>query len=86
MKTVTPTPEQIKQDWYLVDASDQILGRLATRTPLPAPDHLRTNLLSTAPPLPHKKSPEILAGLGALSCSLRFVELTDLLRPRDPAG
>jgi len=31
MKTVTPTPEQIKRDWYLVDASEQILGRLATR-------------------------------------------------------
>ncbi|OQX70978.1 MAG: 50S ribosomal protein L13 [Candidatus Cloacimonas sp. 4484_275] len=31
MKTVTPKPEQIKQDWYVVDASDQILGRLATR-------------------------------------------------------
>jgi large subunit ribosomal protein L13 len=31
MKTVTPKPDQIKQDWYIVDASDQILGRLATK-------------------------------------------------------
>ena len=31
MKTATPKAEQIKQDWYLIDASDQILGRLATK-------------------------------------------------------
>ncbi len=32
MKTATPKAEDIKQDWYLIDASDQILGRLATKT------------------------------------------------------
>lgn len=32
MRTATPKAEQIKQDWYLIDASDQILGRLATKT------------------------------------------------------
>lgn len=31
MKTATPKAEQIKQDWYLIDASNQILGRLATK-------------------------------------------------------
>ena len=31
MKTATPKAEQIKQDWYLIDASDQVLGRLATK-------------------------------------------------------
>ncbi|MCD4797030.1 MAG: 50S ribosomal protein L13 [Candidatus Cloacimonetes bacterium] len=31
MKTVTPKADQIKQEWYLVDASDLVLGRLATR-------------------------------------------------------
>lgn len=31
MKTATPKAEQIKQDWYLIDASNQVLGRLATK-------------------------------------------------------
>ena len=31
MKTATPKAEQIKQDWYLIDASEQVLGRLATK-------------------------------------------------------
>ncbi len=31
MRTVTPKADQIKQDWYLVDASDMVLGRLATQ-------------------------------------------------------
>lgn len=31
MKTVTPKADQIKQEWYLVDACDLVLGRLATR-------------------------------------------------------
>jgi len=31
MKTSTPKAEQIKQDWYLIDASNQVLGRLATK-------------------------------------------------------
>lgn len=31
MKTMTPKSDQIKQDWYVVDAADQVLGRLATR-------------------------------------------------------
>ncbi len=30
MRTSTPNADQIKQDWYLVDAEDQVLGRLAT--------------------------------------------------------
>ena len=30
MKTFTPTPETIQRDWFLVDANDQILGRLAS--------------------------------------------------------
>ena len=30
-KTYTPTQEDIKQGWYLVDAKDKILGRLATK-------------------------------------------------------
>ncbi|TVM19761.1 50S ribosomal protein L13 [Oceanidesulfovibrio indonesiensis] len=31
MKTFTPTPKDINRDWYIVDAADQILGRLATQ-------------------------------------------------------
>lgn len=31
MKTDTPSPDQIHQEWYLFDATDQVLGRLATR-------------------------------------------------------
>ncbi|MBN1326702.1 MAG: 50S ribosomal protein L13 [Candidatus Cloacimonetes bacterium] len=31
MKTVAPKAGEIKQDWYLIDAEDQVLGRLATR-------------------------------------------------------
>lgn len=31
MKTFTPTPTDIKRNWHLVDASDQVLGRLATQ-------------------------------------------------------
>lgn len=31
MKTYTPKLEDIQRDWYVVDAEDQILGRLATR-------------------------------------------------------
>lgn len=31
MKTVTPKADQIRHDWYLVDAEDLILGRLATQ-------------------------------------------------------
>ena len=30
MKTYTAKPSDIKQDWYVVDASGKILGRLAT--------------------------------------------------------
>lgn len=30
MKTYTATPTTIKRDWYVVDASDQVLGRLAS--------------------------------------------------------
>lgn len=30
MKTYTATPATIQQDWYLVDAHDKVLGRLAT--------------------------------------------------------
>jgi large subunit ribosomal protein L13 len=31
MKTYVAKPEDFKRDWYVVDASDQILGRLATQ-------------------------------------------------------
>ncbi|MDD3049786.1 MAG: 50S ribosomal protein L13 [Candidatus Cloacimonetes bacterium] len=31
MRTLTPKAGQITQDWYLVDAKDQVLGRLATK-------------------------------------------------------
>lgn len=30
MKTYTPTPEDLSHDWIVVDATDKILGRLAT--------------------------------------------------------
>ena len=30
MKTFYPTPQDIKRDWFVVDAEDKILGRLAT--------------------------------------------------------
>jgi large subunit ribosomal protein L13 len=30
MRTYTATPSTIKRDWYLVDATDKVLGRLAT--------------------------------------------------------
>ena len=31
MKTLTPKPEMIKKEWYIVDATDKVLGRLATQ-------------------------------------------------------
>ncbi len=31
MKTYSPTPENINREWFLVDANDQILGRLASQ-------------------------------------------------------
>ncbi len=31
MKTFTPTPKDIKREWYVVDASNQILGRIASQ-------------------------------------------------------
>ncbi len=31
MKTYHPHPEEIQQRWYLVDAKDQVLGRVASR-------------------------------------------------------
>ena len=31
MKTETPKTDKIKHDWYLVDAKDMVLGRLATQ-------------------------------------------------------
>ena len=30
MKTYTATPSTIKRDWFVIDASDKVLGRLAT--------------------------------------------------------
>ena len=30
MSTISAKPEQVKRDWYLVDASGKTLGRLAT--------------------------------------------------------
>jgi large subunit ribosomal protein L13 len=34
MKTYTPTPADISNDWIVVDATDKILGRLATEITL----------------------------------------------------
>ncbi len=31
MRTVTPSPDMIKQDWYVVDAEGQALGRISTK-------------------------------------------------------
>ena len=31
MKTFSPTPKDINREWYVVDASDKVLGRLATQ-------------------------------------------------------
>lgn len=31
MKTFTPKPQDIKRNWYIVDAKNEVLGRLATR-------------------------------------------------------
>ena len=31
MKTPTPKPADIQRDWYVVDAQDQVLGRMATK-------------------------------------------------------
>jgi large subunit ribosomal protein L13 len=31
MNTLTPRPEQIQQNWILIDATDQPLGRLSTK-------------------------------------------------------
>ncbi len=30
MKTFSPTPKDIKREWFVVDAKDQVLGRLAS--------------------------------------------------------
>ena len=31
MKTFTPTPKDIQRDWFVVDASNKTLGRLASQ-------------------------------------------------------
>jgi len=31
MKTFSPTPKDIKHDWFVVDAENQVLGRLASQ-------------------------------------------------------
>ena len=31
MKTFSPTPKDINREWFVVDAQDQVLGRLASR-------------------------------------------------------
>ena len=31
MKTFVPRAEDVKNDWYVLDGADQVLGRLATR-------------------------------------------------------
>ncbi len=31
MKTLTPTPDQIQREWYVIDAEGQTLGRIATK-------------------------------------------------------
>jgi large subunit ribosomal protein L13 len=30
MKTISAKPESVKHDWYVIDATDKVLGRLAT--------------------------------------------------------
>jgi len=30
MKTFSAKPAEVKRDWYVIDASDQVLGRLST--------------------------------------------------------
>ena len=30
MKTFSAKPESVKRDWYVIDASDKVLGRLST--------------------------------------------------------
>ena len=30
MRTYSAKPESVQRDWYLVDATDKVLGRLAT--------------------------------------------------------
>ncbi len=34
MKTYTPKPQDIQRDWFIVDAEDKILGRMATQIAL----------------------------------------------------
>ena len=34
MKTYSANPDEIKRDWYLVDATDKVLGRLASQLAL----------------------------------------------------
>ena len=34
MKTYTAKPQDIKQDWYVIDAQDKVLGRLASQIAL----------------------------------------------------
>jgi large subunit ribosomal protein L13 len=31
MKTFSPTPKDVKRQWHLIDAKDEILGRLSTK-------------------------------------------------------
>ena len=31
MKTFSPTPQDIRREWFVVDAADQVLGRLAAQ-------------------------------------------------------
>ena len=31
MKTFTPKPADLTHDWYVIDATDVVLGRLATQ-------------------------------------------------------
>ena len=31
MKTLTPTPDQIHRDWYVIDVEGETLGRIATK-------------------------------------------------------
>ncbi len=31
MTTYIPSPDKVRHDWYVIDASEQVLGRIATR-------------------------------------------------------
>ena len=52
MKTFSAKPHEVQHDWYLVDAADKILGRLASQIVngvFPVPPKTRFPMLTTLP-------------------------------------